>query len=114
MKLADLKRAIALNGGFTLNHKGEFLMADRGFMVSLSGFEKVTTLEAFDERTLKGYLRIARKKRAYFGAWLDNGNLYLDISIKTTNKQLARKMGKKNDQIAIFDLSKNESIYLKH
>lgn len=112
LTLAELKKIVALNGGATLTHKGEIAALDHGYMVSLSGCEYVTTLDALDERTYKAYCRMARKKKAYFGLWLDGDALYLDMSIRVGDKIAARKIGKKNEQIAIFDLSKKESIYL--
>ena len=113
MTLETLKKEIALNGGATLTHKGDMIALDTGFMVSLADCETITTLDAFDEKTFKRYLKLARKKKAYFGAWNDNGQLYIDISIRVADKATARRIGKKNNQLAIFDLSKCESIYLK-
>ena len=112
MKLEDLKKYITINGGATLTHKGELALLDSGYMVSLAGQETKTTLEALDEHTLKRYQKLARKARAYFGLWLDGGTLYLDLSIKIADKATARRIGKHNGQLAIFDIARQESIYL--
>ena len=112
MNLEQLKKYVIANGGATLTKDAEIASFNAGFMVSLPGFETISTLEDFNEKTFKAYCRIARKKKAYFGLWMDDGKIYLDVSIKINDKATARKIGKKNNQLAIYDLEKQESIYL--
>lgn len=48
----------------------------------------------------------------FVGAWVDNGNVILDVSIKTTQKVKALRLAKQNKQDAIFDLETKQTIYL--
>lgn len=110
--LAEIKRQIAIYGGATFDSKGRDLSLAHGYMVSLADCETIVSLESLNERLLKKYFKLARKKHAYFGLWLDGKELFLDISIKIEDKAAARKIGKHNGQRAIFDLARQESIYL--
>lgn len=112
MELVELKKIVALNGGATLNHKGQLMTLEHGYMVSLADNETTTTLEALSEKLIRRYFKLAKKKHAYVGLWLDAGALYLDLSIKVSDKVAARKIGKHNNQIAIYDLATQNSIYL--
>lgn len=113
MTLNEVKMALLLNGGATYTPKGEEILTTEGYLVSLAGSEKITTIDNLTERDLKYYFKLAKKKHGFFGLWLDdNGNLYLDVSIKIRDKATARKVGKHNNQRAIFDLSNKTCIYL--
>jgi hypothetical protein len=60
-------------------------------------------------------LKVELKKNEYYGTWLDvedNNKLYCDISLNIENKEDALKIAKELDELAIFDLSTLESIYL--
>lgn len=46
------------------------------------------------------------------GAWIDKGVLYFDISNNYKSRSEAIKKGYDNEQIAIFDVAKMDSIYL--
>ena len=48
----------------------------------------------------------------YIGLWLDNNKMYIDISINIIDKVEALEFGKKNKQLAIYDIVNNDSIYL--
>lgn len=111
--LETLKQYITINGGATLDARGNILSLANGYMVSLPNTEKRTSLEALTAKDLRHYLKLAKKKRAFCGLWLDAGILYLDISAKIGDKATARKMGKRYGQIAIYDNANAESIYLK-
>ena len=110
--LHDIKNLITLNGGATLDGNGRQVIINHGYMVSLENCETITTLEALSEKDLKTYFKLAKKKHAYFGLWLDGNALYLDISIRVEDKAAARKIGKHNKQKAIFDLATKNTIYL--
>ena len=61
---------------------------------------------------VNNYLLLAKKLKAYCGLWIDNNILYLDISIRVNDLKLAKRLGLKNKQLAIFNLKNLESIYL--
>jgi GNAT superfamily N-acetyltransferase len=49
----------------------------------------------------------------YVGAWLDNGNYYLDVATVVMDRSKAVEMGKETDQIAIWDLGANAEVRLR-
>lgn len=71
-------------------------------------------LNEFDSNTLQSYVLenadLLAKEAHFLGAWIDNNTVYLDVSIQVSQKQIAVRIAKQSDQIAIFDLSNNKSI----
>jgi len=109
----ELLKLIEKNGGATLDKNGNALNKKSGYMVSLDGYElKIEKIELFTQQLIKKYLKIAKKLKAYFGMWIDNNILYLDISIWTASLDYAKKTGLKNNQLAIYDIKNEKSIYL--
>ena len=67
------------NGGATLTSAGAVTAFERGYIVSLAGFEKRT--KKLTKRLLNKYSRIAHKFCVYIGVWLDERGLFcLDLS----------------------------------
>lgn len=85
-------------------------------MVSLEGAESQVQgddynaiIQAIEEKQAI----IKDSKDLFIGLWLDNGIMYVDISINIIDKVEALEFGKYNKQLAIYDLVNNDSIYLK-
>ena len=115
MKLEDIKRIIE-NGGDTLTSELKKAKLTRGYMVSLEGAEsqvKGDDYQAIIKAIEEKQEIIKDKNNMYIGLWLDNNIMYIDISININDKVEALEFGKRNKQIAIFDLVNNGSIYLK-
>lgn len=108
-----LLKAVEMSGGATLKPNGDHLSINAGYMVSLSGYEKKISLDNLALNELNKYLLLAKKQKAYCGLWIENNCLYLDISIRVENLQLAKSLAIKNKQLAIFDLARLETIYIK-
>lgn len=100
------------NGGASYNMEGH--SPSKGFMVATYGNETQIKVKDFSKKTLKNYIRKNKKaiKGNFIGTWIDNGIVYLDISKKEKSKETALRIAKSNKQLAIFDLSTFESIYL--
>ncbi len=100
------------NGGASYNLNGH--SPSKGFMVSNFGTEKKIPLNQFNKKVLKNYIKANKKhlKNAFIGTWIDSNIVYLDISKKEKDKNKALEIAKKNKQLAIFNLSNFESIYL--
>lgn len=49
----------------------------------------------------------------YVGAWLDDGNYYLDVATVVMDRDKAVEMGKETNQIAIWDLGANAEVRLR-
>ena len=104
------------NGGFTINSNFKPIQEKNGFIVSLYGYEKTYPCNG-DYKALKSdilkYQSIIKKyKNLYIGLWIDNGLIYLDISKHYSSKKRAIQAGVQNEQIAIYDIAKNDSVYL--
>ena len=108
---------IVQNGGATLNNELENANLNGGYMVSMVGHETIISLEDLKdykqvEKTLIEYKKLARKNKAFIGAWINNNKLYLDLSKNYKRLGNAMKIGKKNNQLAIFDINNLEEIML--
>lgn len=113
MNEKELKEIIK-NGGCTLNKKGQAFTSNKGFMISIFGKEVKTTDEEMALDKINEYIRIIQNKKGlYVGVWIDKGSIYVDLSIHIINKVEALEFGKKNKQLAIYDLKNNKNLYLK-
>lgn len=115
MKLEEVKRIIE-NGGATLTSELKKAELATGFMVSLEGAE--SQVKCDDYQAIKKAIEekqeiIKDNNNLYIGLWLDGGIMYIDLSINIKDKVEALEFGKKNRQLAIYDLVNNDSIYLK-
>ena len=108
---------IIKNEGATLDYNYNNFKSENGFMVSLKGQEiKV------NKNDIKGIKREIEKKREFIkdkkglfvGLWLEDDILYIDVSIHIINYLRALEVARNNDQKAIYDLQKNDSIYLTY
>lgn len=104
------------NDGFTIDGNFKPIQEKKGFMVSLYGYEKIYPLngdyKALKADILKYQELIKNYKNIYIGMWIDNDLIYLDISKHYNSKKRAMQAGIQNEQLAIYDIAKNKSIYL--
>lgn len=110
--LKTIKKLVVKNGGLTLSPTLEKVNYNKGFMVSLSGSELKLSIKDLSITHLKQYQKLAKDKKAFIGFWLDNNTLYLDLSIRFLDESKALYFGKLNNQLAIYDLENQKSIYL--
>ena len=116
MELEDIKKIIK-NGGSTLGYNYNSFSSDRGFMVSLKGQE--VKIDKNDIENIKKEIEKKRefikdKKGLFIGLWLEDDILYIDVSIHIINYLKALEVARNNEQKAIYDLQKNDSIYLTY
>lgn len=103
-------KEIIKNGGATLDTNLKNADLKNGYMVSMVGYENIISLDNLSsmeeiEETLNEYKRIAKRNNAFIGAWVDDNKIYLDISKNYKRLVNAIKIGKKNKQLAIFDIN---------
>ena len=111
MKIENIKNAIIENGGVTLDAKTlENANLKTGYMVSLSGYEVITTIDNLTINALIAHARIAHAIGGYVGLWLSKGKLYIDVSINENNLLKALQMGYRENQLAIYDIENNKEI----
>jgi hypothetical protein len=103
-----------LTGEFNPNH---------GFMVSIKGHEKTYNAdknsfnyEIADFINGKAILLLSgiseNYDKIFLGGWIDNGLLYLDVSFLVDTETEAIKMAKDNEQLAYFNNTTKETIYI--
>ena len=108
---------IIKNEGATLDSNYNDFKSDKGFMVSIKGQEiKVNKndIQGIKKEIEKKRDFIQDKKGLYIGLWLDNDIIYVDVSIHIIDYMEALEIARNNDQLAIFDLKKKDSIYLNY
>ena len=113
--MVDIKEIIK-QGGATLTSSLEVANIKNGFMVSILGYEK--TFEYNDTEGVNNYIldlqnKIGSKKGYFIGLWTYENKLYVDVSINILDKVDALEFGKKNKQIAIYEVLTGANIPLK-
>jgi hypothetical protein len=118
----ELEKDLKAKGGFSVNHFTPFsyyaFKLNIGFLVSVKKYEDKMSLEDFTYERVKAYLNKEgledELRRLYFGGWLDNEDyIYLDMNIYILDFVMAIKEAIKQNQVAIYDLKNEKSIYLK-
>jgi hypothetical protein len=118
----ELEKDLKAKGGFSVNHFTPFsyyaFKLNIGFLVSVKKYEEALEPKDFTYERVKAYLNKEgledELRHLYFGGWLDNeGYIYLDMNIYILDFVMAIKEAIKQNQVAIYDLKKEKSIYLK-
>ena len=116
MELEDIKKIIE-NKGATLDKDLKDFNSSKGYMVSLKGQEvKVNkdNIEEIKREIEKKRDFIQNKKGLFIGLWLEDDIMFVDVSVHIVDYREALEVGRNNDQKAIFDLNKKDSIYLNY
>jgi hypothetical protein len=120
MDFTALAAQVLNGGGFTVSTKPGREVPDRGYMVSIEGFE-VKIRNVFHVEQLAPYLadycsrfeRALQAPGAYFGAWLDGQTVYLDVSSWYEFCDTARVAAWENRQQAFYSLEASQTIRTK-
>ena len=109
-------KEIIKQGGATLTSDLKVANINEGYMVSILGCEK--TFEFEDVAGVNDYVKnlqnkIGSKKGYFIGLWTYKNKLYIDVSINILDKVDALEFGKKNKQIAIYEVLTGANIPLK-
>lgn len=87
-----------------------------GFAVSLKGREQITKLQKDNSLVIREYIRKngleLDQEGNYLGSWINEGNLYLDVTVVCDTLAGAFKLGEANCQTAIYDFKNQLSIFL--
>jgi len=116
---AELFKRILEDGGFTNNPVYDD-SPTVGFAVSIfPDAEYRVGIEELNKEDVYKYLSRHRDKfedpTVYAGGWLDieNGIVYLDLSVVLGDRERAIGLAKKHNQEGIYDLGKGETIIVK-
>jgi hypothetical protein len=113
------KKALELtkkNGGVTISLHGD--IPTKGWVVATSKeTEKRLPLKKAHTKDLETYIKAnadaLKEDRRYFGAWVEKGDLFMDIPVVVKDQKEAEEIGRKADQIGIFNLETFETVRLK-
>ena len=114
--LKDIILNAIKKGGATLDKYYQPINQKKGFMVSLANHETTFNINTDINiiiNKVQEYQKLIKSKQHHFiGLWVNNGTIYLDISKHFQDKQNAVSFGIDNNQLAIYDLKNDKSIYL--
>lgn len=118
MKTSDLRNVLIRDGGFSFSAKGT--QPSKGYMVSVKDVVKMSLadfVETEECSSVEKCFKLISKSpdNLYVGGWLDvkSGVVYIDISKNVNDINEAIKIAKKNNQLAIYDVANDNSIYIK-
>lgn len=94
--------------GFTISLL-DFSTPKSGFCIAMN-----LTQNCFGDEGLKKVIEIAKNSTFYIGGWFDHKEqvFHYDCVMIEQDKETAIRLGKANQQKAIFDLNQDKSIYL--
>lgn len=105
-------QAMALEGGFTWNPKRNERRSQGVAVAPSKSTEEAHSVDDFSVRgdaIVRDYVRShaaeLAEPNAHLGAWLDKGQVYLDVSKVMPTVEQAADIGRAADQIGVFDLA---------
>jgi len=114
----DLLDIALKNGGFTFGIKsGRLIDKSSGYMVSIAGRERIVKRHLIQALAIAEYIKdnlsiLSSDNDIYFGAWISDDNVYLDVSIWIENRNIALSFGRGQKQIAIWDIANGCEVQL--
>lgn len=114
--MVDIKKIIK-KGGETFTSELKVANIKNGYMVSILGYEK--KFDCKDAKNINDYVvnlqsKIKDKKGYFIGLWVYKREVYVDISINILDKAEALEIGKKNKQLAIYEVLTGASVPIKN
>lgn len=106
--------AIELSGGITYNLSKGNLGGSENYAVSIYPDREKIVEGPIDFDTLEGYLlenqNLLQDLNNSFGAWTNGNQVYLDVVVTVPDRDKALELGKRHNQLAIWDLKNNQEI----
>lgn len=106
--LDTLKNA---GGSFSINKQ----VASKGYMVAFKNLIEIPikdfSIELIEKLITENY-RVLNKHNVFFGTWIDNNKVYIDLSKNYKYKNSCVKFAKKFKELAIFDLENFTSVFI--
>ena len=116
MNLSTLFYELALNNGVSYNINTGESNPTTGYMVSLNGFEETFGFDDFENKDISNYMAKHINKlsdeRCFLGGWVNENQVFLDISINLQDLETAILYGINGSQQSIFDCANNKTITL--
>lgn len=99
-------------GGFTLRASNGDSAPNSGYVVSLLGQEEKHRLADISAGTIGEYFANRPDTIDYFGGWVENGIVFLDVCAIVPSLETALELAKQNRQKAIYDLRQAQTLYV--
>lgn len=105
-------------GTFRCNADGTYSRPENigGYYVSRAGAEVQVAAGDLTYGELVTYVRnhatVLAAPDNYFGVWIEDGIAYLDVTTQVENYHSAVALGRKNKQLAIWDVAENRAYTL--
>lgn len=93
--------SIKRNGGATINKYGVRVNMKSGYQVSKQDL-LIIPVDELDKLIVKELLGRLVSRGEYLGLWIDNGNVYIDISCRIATKSKAMEMGRELNQLSVL------------
>ena len=106
--LATIK-SIKRNGGATINKYGNRVTMKSGYQVSKCDLY-IIPVDELDKLIIKEAMKLLESRGDYLGLWIDNGNVYIDISCRIATKSKAMEMGRELNQLSVLRWSDMECL----
>ena len=101
------KELIETEGGFSRDILGNWPLT--GYIVSLPGYTRRIVLENFSDENVKDYAasyfyELTSPGSFFIGGWVENDEVWLDVSENIQSLVEAKLLGVERNQIAIWDV----------
>lgn len=108
---------ILANGGATWRPGSDAAQPQNGYMVSVRDAEYTLPVSEFSDSdveryTAKYFNTVNQSANRYFGAWVNDGVVFLDVSVHLSNRDDAIRRGVAEKQLSIFDLNVGRDVSL--
>lgn len=109
MNVLKIKKIIS-DGGTTLRRDGVAVKYNSGYQVSRRDCYIIDITETEELANAVNTVLSMLKRGECCGIWINDGKAYIDISIRLADKGEALNMGKKLNQISIYEWSTGDCI----
>lgn len=109
--MEQLYNQLINNKGFTVD-KDLNVIKDKGYFVSIQRTQTTIPINVFSYEVffslMEGYMELPN----LIGGWIDSNLVYIDSTILINDLPTAINIALSNNQLAIFDNEKQETIYI--
>lgn len=109
MNISTIKKIIS-DGGATLRRDGVAVKYNSGYQVSRRDCYIIDITETEELATAVNTVLAMLNRGEFCGIWVNEGKAYIDISIRLADKAEALNMGRKLNQISIYEWSTGDCI----
>lgn len=109
--MEQLYEQLLNNKGFTVD-KDLNIVKEKGYFVSIHRTQTTIPINVFTYEVFFSLMEGYMETPHLIGGWIENNLVYIDSTILINDLATAINIAISNNQIAIFDTEKQESIYI--